>query len=80
MEPTQKYSSRAHGKHKESELDLEDGIRKDASLQNVRSQGGEDMNPSRTPESSDKVIEETALLVETEKCQLEATPWGHLLT
>eukprot|EP01018_Ginkgo_biloba_P018450 Gb_13794 [translate_table: standard] len=79
MEPTQKYSHRAHQKCKESEPNLEDEIRRDASLQNVGSQGGKDRNPTRTPESNDKVTEETALLAKTEKCQLEAMPLGAFL-
>eukprot|EP01018_Ginkgo_biloba_P025267 Gb_17649 [translate_table: standard] len=76
MEPMQKYSRRAHRKRKESELDLEDEIRKDVSLRNARSQGGKDRNLARTSESNDKVIEEIALLAETEKCQTEARQSG----
>eukprot|EP01018_Ginkgo_biloba_P029983 Gb_06304 [translate_table: standard] len=76
MEPTKKYSHRAHHKCKESEPDLEDKIRKDASLRNAKSQGGEDRNPTRTLESSDKVTKEIALLAETKKCQQEAMPSG----
>eukprot|EP01018_Ginkgo_biloba_P017425 Gb_05199 [translate_table: standard] len=76
MEPNQKYSRRAHGKRKESKPDLEDEIRKDASLRNVESQGSEHKNPTHIPKSSDKVTEETALLADTEKCQPEAMPSG----
>eukprot|EP01018_Ginkgo_biloba_P037235 Gb_08280 [translate_table: standard] len=76
MEPTQKYSQRAHYKRKESELDLENEIRKDASLRNAGSNGSEDRNPARNPESSDKVIEDTALLAKMENCQPEVRPLG----
>eukprot|EP01018_Ginkgo_biloba_P004641 Gb_20581 [translate_table: standard] len=36
----------------------------------------EPTNPTRTPESNDKVTEETTLLAETKKCQPEAMPSG----
>eukprot|EP01018_Ginkgo_biloba_P007021 Gb_02769 [translate_table: standard] len=70
----EEYSRRAYGKRKESEPDLENEIEKDASPQNVGSQGGEDMNSVHTLEPSAKAIEETSLLVEMENCQLETEP------
>eukprot|EP01018_Ginkgo_biloba_P015780 Gb_12893 [translate_table: standard] len=76
IEPTQNYSRQAHGKRKESKLDLENEIRKDASLRNAGSHGSEDRNLARKPESSDKVIEDTALLADAENCQPKARPSG----
>eukprot|EP01018_Ginkgo_biloba_P027343 Gb_24912 [translate_table: standard] len=49
---------------------------KDCLLVEGKRPGSEDRNPARTLESNDKVTEETALLAEMEKCQLEANPSG----
>eukprot|EP01018_Ginkgo_biloba_P032148 Gb_37529 [translate_table: standard] len=76
MEPTQKYSCRAHGKRKESEPDLVNEIRKDTSLRTVETHESEDKNSARRVESSDKVNGDTALLVEMENCQPEVRPSG----
>eukprot|EP01018_Ginkgo_biloba_P001086 Gb_18584 [translate_table: standard] len=76
MEPMQKYSRRAHGKRKESGPNLENEIRKNASLRNAGSHESEDKNPSCNLESSDKVIEDISLLAEAENYQPEARPLG----
>eukprot|EP01018_Ginkgo_biloba_P039792 Gb_05222 [translate_table: standard] len=69
------YSHQAHGKHKESRPDFENEIRKDASLRNTGFHESKDRNPAHKSESSDKVIEDTALLPEVENYQPKARPW-----
>eukprot|EP01018_Ginkgo_biloba_P001297 Gb_29286 [translate_table: standard] len=74
IEPMQTYSHQAHDRRKESRHDLENEIQKDASLRNIGTHRNEDRNPTRNPETSDKVIEDTTLLAETKNCQPEARP------
>eukprot|EP01018_Ginkgo_biloba_P002875 Gb_10942 [translate_table: standard] len=74
MEPSQKYSHQAYGKRKESEPDIDDEIRKDASPQKVESQGSKERNFVHTSEPNAKAIEKTFFLAEMEKCPPKAKP------
>eukprot|EP01018_Ginkgo_biloba_P015035 Gb_26369 [translate_table: standard] len=69
-----------HAEHtvsvRRADQELENEIRKDASLRTAETHESEDKNFARKLESSDKVNGDTALLVETENCQPEARPSG----
>eukprot|EP01018_Ginkgo_biloba_P010507 Gb_14104 [translate_table: standard] len=69
-----------HAEHtvsvRRADQDLENEIRKDASLRTAETQESEDRNSARKLKSSDKVNGDTALLAETENRQPEARPSG----